>query len=140
MKRVFRALVFVLTLAIVVPSIQILGPSVAVAQTEKKLASALKKAQAAYDNIELEKAEKLLRDGIALAEKEEMQGEVVGQLHIMLGILLFASTGEEGPTEDAFVAGLTADAAGDLPDVYRTPVLEDILNRARDKIPGDSNN
>jgi hypothetical protein len=129
----FRTALLILALAFGTISTVVLAPSPAYAQTEQKLEKALEQAIEDYDLLEIQSAQKKLEDAIELAEDEEASGEIVGRLYIMLGVVQFAGTRDEATVEESFVRALEADPAADIPDVYRTPDLDDILSRAQEK-------
>ncbi len=114
-------------------------PSVSYAKTsEKSLSKKLDKATSLYDEIEIEKAEDVLTDAISEAASSNMSGPIVAKLHIMLGIVRFANSGEETEAEEQFVEAIRADRKVEIPGVYKTPVLEKILVRALSLVPDTS--
>lgn len=115
----------------------LLTPAVSYAKTsEKKLKKKLDKATALYDEIEIEKAEDVLTDAISEAAADNMGGPIVARLHIMLGIVRYANSGEETEAEEQFVEAVRADRKVEIPGVYKTPILEKILVRALEIVPG----
>lgn len=110
-------------------------PVATLAQGSGELTKALRRAQDAYDNIEFGEAERGLEDAIALAERlGQDQTPEAADLHLFLGVVRHAVSGDAA-AEDAFVAGLTINPSAQLSPDYATPQLEEILERARGRVP-----
>lgn len=136
-RIIFLILCTLLSLGTV--SVILLSPTVSFAKTtEKSLQKKLDKATSLYDDLEIEQAEDVLTDTIADAASNNISGLTVAKLHMMLGIIRFANTGEDAQAEEQFVEALLADPSIEIPDVYRTPILEKILKKARTKVPANS--
>ncbi len=132
----FRLLLFIALLSACGFTTVLFTPAVSYAKSsEKSLKKKLNKATSLYDEIEIEAAEDVLTDAISEAASSNMSGLTVAKLHIMLGIVRFATNGEESEAEEQFIEAVRADPAIDIPGVYRTPILEKILKRAQAKVP-----
>lgn len=100
-----------------------------------ELQSALQQAQISYDDFGYGEAERQLEDAIGLAERLGLeQDPVVAQLYLFLGVVRHTTSGE-GPAELAFIEALKIDPNAFLNPDYATPVLNQILDRARASVP-----
>lgn len=135
-----RALSRVLLILCLGTSFTLVGPqgvptAFAQSSVEKKLQSSLTDAIDDYDILQIQDAEKRLEDAIALAEKEKYTGPVLAKIYVMLGIVRFAATRDEAVTEDAFASALENDYNAVLDPAYATPTLEDLMARAKKRVP-----
>lgn len=118
----------------------VLSPTTALAQQDPVLKEKLASAIEDYDILELDAAEGTLRDALEHAESNGLRGPVVAQLHVMLGIVLFAN-GDEGATKKAFIAAVESSPEAQVPPVYETPELSSIMSQARAEAkPAKANN
>ncbi len=108
-------------------------------KTEKKLQKALAAAVEDYDMLEIDGAEKKLKDAIKLAEKNDVKGATVARLYMMLGVVQFAASRDEKATEESFVAALNQDGNAQIEPVYVTPELEKIYETAKGKAKPPAN-
>ncbi|MFU8802707.1 MAG: hypothetical protein ACNA8W_02760 [Bradymonadaceae bacterium] len=115
-------------------SVMLLAPGLAQAQdASARLEAMLDTAIEDYDVLMLEEAEAQLEEAVGLARRENLTGPIVGRVFIMLGIVRYANTRDEGLTEEAFIRALENDTAAAIDPVYATPTLTQILERARPK-------
>lgn len=99
-------------------------------QLQEKLDGAVEN----YDFLQLEDAKSKLEEAISLADQADVTtGPTLARVYIMLGIVRFASSRDEAETEDIFVQGVEADPDVEIVAEYRTPTLNDIMKRARDR-------
>lgn len=109
------------------------APSSAWAQ-EAKIESLLNAAIEDYDVLEIDSARQKIEQGLALAARENITaGPLLGKLYIMQGVIEYAASGDEPAVQESFRKALVAEPKMDVPNVYRTPDLEAILERAREQ-------
>lgn len=114
--------------------IVVLTPALAQAQdSTSRLEGMLDQAVEDYDVLMLEEAEAQLEQAVRLARQENIKGPVVGRIFIMLGIVRYANTRDEGLTEEAFIRAVESHPQVGIDPVYATPTLTQILERARSK-------
>ncbi|MBA2665006.1 MAG: hypothetical protein H0U74_22155 [Bradymonadaceae bacterium] len=118
----------------------LLAPGALYAQDiDARLEAMLVQAADDYDMLMLEDAETKLEEAVALARRQKASPAVTARVLIMLGVVRYANTRDEGLTEDAFVQALEVDFKVELDRVYQTPTLNQIYDRAkrRAKPPAD---
>jgi len=115
-----------------------ISPVYAQSDLEKRLDRALEEAVEDYDVLQIQDAEKRLEDAIQLANRSKYQGKSLARIHVMLGIVRFAATRDEAVAEDAFVAALENDYNVVVDPNYSTPTLEDLMRRAKRRVPPPS--
>lgn len=111
-----------------------LSPSVAWAQ-DAEIEGLLRGAIEDYDVLEIETAREKIDEGINKAANANITaGELLGKLYIMQGVIEYAASGDEEAVQESFRQALVAEPTMDVPDVYRTPDLEKILEKAREQV------
>jgi hypothetical protein len=124
--------VFVLS-AIPVTGVTVSPGQVFAQASTTRIEGMLTQAMEDYDVLMLEEAEAQLEEAVRLARRDNLTGPLVGRVFIMLGIVRYANTRDEGLTEESFVRALEADPQAKIDPVYVTPTLNQILERARPK-------
>lgn len=100
---------------------------------EAKLKALLEGAMEDYDLVMIDEAEEKLEEAIALAASKGISGEPLAKVFVMLGIVRFASNGDEAAAEQAFIAAIEAHSPIVLDPLYETPELAKIFKTARGK-------
>lgn len=108
-------------------------------QMTRQLEEALTRAVDKYDTLQLQAAEKELEDAISQAHRFGVTDPVVAKLHVMLGVVRYGLTQDEGDAYDQFVSALEVDAGAQIHGDYQTPTLEGIMERARAAVPKKGN-
>lgn len=104
-------------------------------QMVRQLEEALSRAVNKYDTLQLQAAEKELQDAISQGLRFGVNDPVMAKLHVMLGVVRYGLTQDEGDAYEAFVAALEVDQGAQIHADYQTPTLEAIMDRARAAVP-----
>lgn len=126
------------TLVCVAASFVALYPAPAIAQDAddvSRIEKALTQAKEDYDVLQIEDAERKLKAAVVFAEEEGIDHPVMARVWVMVGIVRFAATRDEGVAEIAFGKALEFDRNVEIPAVYRTPDLNEIMKEVRDELP-----
>jgi hypothetical protein len=134
--RALRCLL-VATLFCVASSFVTLTPTAAYAQdaTVSRIEKLLAQAMEDYDVLEIDSSEQKLKKAVELADAEGVDHPVMARVWIMVGIVRFAATRDEGVAEIAFTEALKYDRTAEIPAVYKTPDLDTIMGEVRDALP-----
>lgn len=85
-----------------------------------------------YLNLELDKAEKKLKDALKKCGDSNCSPSVVGKLHIALGTVLGGGRQNLEGAKEEFVLALKADPGAKLNDSYTTPELAKAFEKAKE--------
>lgn len=99
-------------------------------QTEQELGSLLAEANDAYDDLDLEVAEGALEHAIRIARSRGYSSRVLGEIHLLRGLIVYARDKDEKRTTEAFVLALTADRNIRLDPDTTSPRLEACFDAA----------
>lgn len=91
-------------------------------------------AHAAYVDLDTERAKSSLRTALRMADAHGLEGRVLGRVHLLLGVVVFAETRDEALVEEEFIAALSYDRGIQIDPTITTPTLEQVLQRARVKL------
>ena len=116
-----------------------LTPTSAMAQDDPVLQEKLSGAMEDYDILELDSAESKLMDAIEHANTKGLSGPQVAKVYVMLGIVLFANGDEDG-TKSSFISALETYPQAQIPAVYETPELAELMEKARKEAKPATNN
>jgi hypothetical protein len=124
-----------LVVALVLSALTIVSvPATAWAQAEE-IEELLGEAIDEYDVLEVEAAAAKIEEGLRYAADHDVtDGIPLGKLYVMQGIIEYATTGDTDQVQESFANALRAEPKMDLPDVYRTPDLDEILAAAREEV------
>lgn len=100
---------------------------------ETRIARLLESAQAYYDSLELEEAERALNEAIDLAERDRIASPTVAQVYIQRGILSFVRDRDSEAAVVDFTRALRIDPRAQLDPLVSTPRLKELFGRAADE-------
>jgi hypothetical protein len=107
-----------------------LAPRAAVPQ-EQKVEQMVEEASGKYDMLEIGAAEKKLEQAIDFAEQKGVSGTPLARAHMMLGVVRYGAKKEKQVALTAFKDAMAEDPGIELPDVYETPTLKKLMEKAR---------
>jgi hypothetical protein len=99
-------------------------------QTEQELSSLLAEAHDAYDDLDLDVADGALEHAIRIARSRGYSGRVLGEIHLLRALIIYARDKDEKATTEAFVQALTADRNIRLDPDATSPRLEACFDTA----------
>jgi hypothetical protein len=108
----------------------VLIPQVAFADPNAEVARLLEQAEEDYDMIMFDEAKEAIEEGLAIVDREGLRTEEAAGLYMLLGIIRHAD-GDDSLAEDAFVRAVETYEEVEINPFYRTPALEEILERAQ---------
>lgn len=117
-----------------------LAPTVAQAQPltgEQRVRALIDQSLDHYDTLMLEDAVRVLLEALQVAESEAVDGAIVAEAHLMLGIVDHALYADSDRTIDHFVRGLTEDRSAELNPYYTNPELDGLLAASRERVPDE---
>jgi hypothetical protein len=99
-------------------------------QTEQELSSLLAEAHDAYDDLDLDVADGALAHAVVIARSRGYSGRVLGEIHLLRALIIYARDKDEKATTEAFVLALTADRNIRLDPDATSPRLEACFDTA----------
>lgn len=99
-------------------------------QTEQELSSLLAEAHDAYDDLDLDVADGALAHAVVIARSRGYSGRVLGEIHLLRALIIYARDKDEKATTEAFVQALTADRNIRLDPDATSPRLEACFDTA----------
>lgn len=111
----------------------VVAPTTAWASSaEDRLGELLEEAEEGYDMLYFEDAEEAIREGIQLADREDIRSQAVAELYVLLALIRHAD-GEDTLAEDAFVQAIETYPDIEVDPFYRTPATEELMERAGER-------
>ena len=107
-----------------------MAPQVAFAGANAEVAQLLEQAEEDYDMLMFDEAKEAIEEGLAIVDRENLRTEEAASLYMLLGIIRHAD-GDDSLAEDAFVRAVETYEDIEINPFYRTPALEEILERAQ---------
>jgi len=102
------------------------------ADVRKDVQQKLREAMESYDVFEYEQARSTLNEALAAAKKAKLDKDpVVAQIHVRLGIVLFAGLRDASGARAAFRAATQIDPKVQIDAAYKTDEMQALLNEAR---------
>lgn len=124
--------------AVVAIAATIFTPSFALAQdVDAEVEELVEGASDDYENLEMEAAREKLERAIEKGTSGDASDDVLAEAYVMLGVAIYGATRNESDTLDAFKNAVNHDSDVELPSVYETPDLTELLEKARSSVPPD---
>ncbi len=125
LTRLFVAAISCATLA------GLMLPSAPAHSQMRELDRAFTRAQEAYDLLDLQRAERIILDAIALAKRRGLGNDsITASLYIFLGVIRHPEGGDDA-ARDAFRQAMDIDPNVEIPPDYQTPTLMRLLDESR---------
>jgi hypothetical protein len=126
LSRVF--VLIVLSLCVATPALAQRGGS---RQGEQEVERLLDDARRAYDNLELDEADRALDEAVRAGERAGVRGRVMAEVHVQRGIIAHVRDKDKDRAVDEFRQALTLDRGVRIDSLVSTPSLEALFEQAR---------
>lgn len=101
---------------------------------QEEVRALLQDARAYYDNLELEEAERALDRALRIADRFDVQGRAVAEVHMQRAVLFHVRDRDQRATVADFRRALEVDPDVTLDPMVSTPSLERLFEEARDAV------
>jgi Tfp pilus assembly protein PilF len=127
--RIVLTVLLVCAVAAVAP-----GPVRADSAIEQRLRSQAKQAMSEFDQLEYERAKKLLLEAIVEAKRQRLQqSRVLADIYVNLGVVYFAGFEDVESARLAFLEALAIDPGVSIDRAYRTKAMAELLRESREE-------
>jgi hypothetical protein len=92
-----------------------------------------RQAMEAYNNLEIDQAERLLEQALAAAQRGRVRGAPLARTHINLGVVAIGGTGDNAAGLRHFIEALEADPSVELDPLTSTPDIRNTFALARQR-------
>ncbi len=100
-------------------------------QAEQEVERLLEDARRAYDNLELDEADRALESAVREGERAGVRGRVMAEVHVQRGIIAHVRDKDKERAVDEFRQALTLDRSVRIDSLVSTPSLETLFEQAR---------